>query len=349
MGCSLIPTFIYIYTFYLRARLAERGKSQKGIEDMVLQIKAELDDSQQLINATPMLLVDPKTLDYSKTTNPEELYNILLLKEQKITELMSRSQRQEAKIIDLQENLKEKDSVIDARTKAITLMTDSLSKKGKTTLDALDETKEQMRKMQENFITLESEMKARQIKLLEDLKAKNLEINELKELNEDLSKGVVKSDTQNSSEFLLQELKERLELSLQENETHQKTISNLENQLEVNLKEIKILKNTELCIDQPLPNDEVNKLKKQLDESNKNMIKIKAQSKSRMKDLTKKLETFKKMSDANALIIQLQNENTSLSEKVAELEEEKGNLQLNMVESSDSVKGKSFLRKCLST
>lgn len=127
---------------------------------MVTQLKAQLNDSQQLIG--PVTTYESKSFDYSKNSSPEELYNILVIKERKITELIAKSQKQEATILDLQENLKEKDSVIEARTKAITLMTDSLSRKGKDTLDALDDTKEQMRSMQENFVTLESEMKARQ-------------------------------------------------------------------------------------------------------------------------------------------------------------------------------------------
>lgn len=329
--------------FCFRAKLAERGKSQKGMEDMVTQLKAELNDSQQLINSAPMLFIDPKILDYSKSTNPEELYNILIMKEQKISELLSKTQRQEGKILDLQENLKEKDSVIDARTKAITLMTDSLSKKGKTTLDALDETKEQMKKMQEDFITLESEMKARQLKLLEELKAKNLEIQDLQDWNQKFLKDnqvKLEQDAQVQPDILVKKLQEQLEISKQENDKHLEEIANLNKQLHDNMEDIKILKSTGVSMQKLVSNDdEVNKLKKQLEESNKSMIKIKAQSKSKIKDLTKKLEAFKKMSDANTLIAELQIENTKLSEKVAELEEEKGNLQLNMVESSDSIKG----------
>lgn len=308
---------------------------------MVTQLQADLNDSQQLINSGPISFIDSKTLEYNKSTNAEELYNILLSKEQKITELMTRNQKQEAKILDLQENLKEKDSVIDARTKAITLMTDSLSKKGKTTLDALDETKEQMRKMQEDFVNFENDMKARQVKLLEDLKAKNLEIQELKETNEKLLKDYQlkeESDSQNQ-DVIIKDLQSQLESCKLENEKYSVKISDLEHQLEESLKDVKRLKNVGASADKPGSNDEeINKLKKQLEESNKNMIKMKAQSKSKIKDLTKKLETFKKMSDVNALVLQLQNENTKLSDRVTELEKDKENLQLNMVESLDSIK-----------
>ncbi|EFA02160.2 protein lava lamp [Tribolium castaneum] len=293
-----------------KVRLAERGKSQKGIEEMVTQLKAQLDDSQHLISQSPLnlSLQDPK-IDYSENSNAQELYAVLLTKEKRISDLLAKVQKLETNVLDLQENLKEKDSVIDARTKAITLMTENLSRKGKNTLDTLDETKEQMRKMQENFVALEAEMKARQMKLLEDLRLKNYEIAELQETNANLEKQI-------------SEKAEDLELDLK---TENSRLLDKIRELEVKLEESQ-------------ESEEVAKLKKQLEEANKNMIKVKAQHKSKVKELTKKIESFKKMSDANAEIVKLEAENSRLSQKIAELEEEKGSLQLKLVE-SDSNKG----------
>lgn len=309
-----------------KARLAERGMRQKDIEEMVTAIKTQLNDSQPIINTTQM---SEKNLDYNKNTNPEELYNILLVKERRITDLLEKTQKQEGVILDLQENLKEKDQVIDARTKAITLMTDNLSKKGKDTLDALDETKEQMRKMQENFITLEAEMKARQMVLLNDLKSKNAEIAELQDQNEKFKNSVVpeKSEIDNH-EVIIRDLQQKLAESKSLNEEYIIKIKELESKVDV-------IEET----NSPSQNSALEKLKKQLDESNKNMIKVKAQNKSKIKELNKKLDAFKKMSDANVMIVNLQNEITKLNEKIAELEDEKGNVQLKMVESIDSLKG----------
>ncbi|XP_072380192.1 uncharacterized protein [Diabrotica undecimpunctata] len=321
-----------------KAKLAERGMRQKDLQEMVTAIKSQLNDTQQIINATPAGLISiEKSLEYNKNTSPEELYNILLVKEKKITELFEKTHKQEGTILDLQENLKEKDQVIDARTKAITLMTDNLSKKGKDTLDALDETKEQMRKMQENFITLESEMKARQMMLLNDLKNKNIEITELqeeieqvrKEKNE-MSKSNVEKPEAENHELIIKDLQQKLADSKKLNEENASKINDLESQLQ----------HTQEKSGQS-SSSEIEKLKKQLEESNKNMIKVKAQNKSKIKDLNKKLDSFKKMSDANATIIQLQNDITKLNEKIAELEEEKGNMQLKMVESIESLKGSS--------
>lgn len=102
-------------------------------------------------------------------------------KDNKIAELSSKIFSLEATIIDLQENLKEKDSVIDSKTKAITLMSADLSKKGKTTLDTLEETKDEMRTMQENFILVETSLRDKNDNLLKQLEEKSAQISTLEE------------------------------------------------------------------------------------------------------------------------------------------------------------------------
>lgn len=62
-------------------------------------------------------------------------------------------------VMDLEEALKEKESVIEARTQAVTLLTQDLTLKGKNTLDNLEETRQEMRTMQNNFVTIESQLK----------------------------------------------------------------------------------------------------------------------------------------------------------------------------------------------
>jgi Mg2+ and Co2+ transporter CorA len=101
--------------------------------------------------------------------------------EKKIMELNSKIINLEATILDLQENLKEKDSVIDSKTKAITLMSADLSKKGKTTLDTLEDTKDEMRIMQENFVLLETSLKNKNANLLEQLQERDNKILELEQ------------------------------------------------------------------------------------------------------------------------------------------------------------------------
>lgn len=64
--------------------------------------------------------------------------------------------------------MKEKDEVISARTQAITLLSEDMSRKSKTTLDTLEETQEQMRQMQSNFISIEERMKKEHQRLKEE-------------------------------------------------------------------------------------------------------------------------------------------------------------------------------------
>lgn len=371
-----------IDVFNFRAKLAERGKNQKGIEDMVTQMKAQLDDSQILMSHTPLnlSLTETKQESYSINSSSQELYNILINKEKRMSEMVLRIQKLEANVLDLQENVKEKDSVIDARTKAITLMSENLSKKGKSTLDALDDTKLQMRKMQENFVELEQQMKEENCRLLNEIQRKENDITSLKQQNlylenvqeqlkveinvlegnrddvdssahiEKLQSRVNELEIENSNkpsgeefEKLKEQLKERnnhyeeLKLKLQEKESiitdHLTTIKDLENKSSTQGSDKKLAN-----LDIKLENEEIVKLKKQLDESNKNMIKVKAQHKSKIKELNKKVDSFKKMNDANAEVVKLHDENSKLNQKIAELEEEKGALQLKIME-TDSTKG----------
>lgn len=104
----------------------------------------------------------------------EEKENQIALLNKKILEL-------EATVLDLQENLKEKDSVIESKTRAVTLMSADLSKKGKTTLDTLEDTKDEMRTMQEHFILLETSLKNKNESLLEQLQGRDSKIAELED------------------------------------------------------------------------------------------------------------------------------------------------------------------------
>ncbi|KAF5308263.1 hypothetical protein FQR65_LT06256 [Abscondita terminalis] len=417
-----------------KLRLAQRGKFQKGIEETVTQLKAQLDDSQQLINQTPLNL----SLAETKTEN----YN------RRLGELVGKVHKLEANVIDLQENLKEKDSVIDARTKAITLMTESLSKKGKNTLDALDDTKEQMRKMQENFVALEMDMKAEKQGLLNELDNKNafittlqdsyymlqntniqlqseidtykassgeyeplvnrisdleielaqkaahlekvlgelkekedeiqhlqqkcslleddcsklqsnvgtnvdlnnelevlrLRVAELEELNLELTKSSSEAMTprdspQRSSKKGKRgqkggpkpkdnsELQKLLDKSKEECELHRIKVTECElviQELNSTLADLKSKKDEEKEV-----SEDVGKLKKQLEDSNKNMIKIKAQNKSKIKELNKKIDELKNLGDGKEKLIEIENENSKLKERIDELEKENENFVKN--------------------
>lgn len=73
-------------------------------------------------------------------------------------------------------------------------------------------------------------------------------------------------------------------------------------------------------------------LNNDIEAANKNMIKVKSNNKLKLKQLQKTIDNFSKVSDTNAEIVKLNEELHQLSQKVAELEEEKGNLQLHLVD-----------------
>lgn len=99
-------------------------------------------------------------------------------KDNRIAELSNRVLQLEATVIDLEENLKEKDSVIDSKTKAITLMSADLSLKSKSTLDTLEDTKDEMRTMQANFVLIETSLKHKIDSLLQQLQGRDGQIAE---------------------------------------------------------------------------------------------------------------------------------------------------------------------------
>lgn len=90
----------------------------------------------------------------------------------------------ENKILDYQENLKEKECVIEARTQAVSLLSENMSMKGKNTIDLLEDTKQEMFKMQQRFIDAEDQYK-REIEALNvELDNRNYKVSNLEEVND---------------------------------------------------------------------------------------------------------------------------------------------------------------------
>lgn len=109
----------------------------------------------------------------SSSQTPEEVSSQSVYRDNRIMELNSRIAELEATVLDLEENVREKDSVIEARTKAITLMSEDFSRRNKVTVDNLEETREEMRKMQNNFVLQEVKMKEENKRLKQELAAKH--------------------------------------------------------------------------------------------------------------------------------------------------------------------------------
>ncbi|XP_018340854.1 PREDICTED: protein lava lamp-like isoform X2 [Trachymyrmex septentrionalis] len=453
-------------------RSKELTETKRAVEEKVEAIRQQLDETdfaaaehKDQLSITP---IRPLVIT-SNVMAPVQIQNIQE-KEKKIMELNNKIIELEATILDLRENLKEKDSVIDSKTKAITLMSADLSKKGKTTLDTLEDTKDEMRTMQENFILIETSLKNKNVSLLEQLEERDNRISELEhtvnrfeeQLKEQKIAELVSADFSRSTmdtlaetkdamksmqenfvlvesslklkndnllqqlgeyeiklaeakerifqlesgagivttpavedlqfriekleqnnrqlldekyelqkniagwqdkiitsklgdgndaivekdnriaelENLIEELKQSNKLLEEESKTElQKQVAELSSKneeysnkitdFEKQVHELEAEKNDiamRLSTEQAVPKEDmIIKLTKELEDLNKSMIKLKAQHRSKVKNLQKQLENFKMISDTNAELVRLGNQ-------VALLEEEKGNLQLSLVD-----------------
>lgn len=403
-----------------RAKMAERESKSKEIEQMVTELKSKFETSQLSLEKSLELgrsmgdlssiptapLHSQSFSDVSQTSRSFSLENERIkflekrIREHEATLSKSRNltesdkvQKLERKILDLEENLREKESVIDARTKAVSLLSENLTKKKKDVVDSLEDTKQEMFKMQETFLEAESSYKDEVDRLNRVINERNDEIQNLNEKCEILEKSRYDLTIENS------ELKTKLEdvqdysTKISElnklNETLQKQISNLESQryefiteeevgeanLEGNkdtrselLEKIKSLEqllesrnneyeqleeklqektveldvvNANFSVIQEKYNSltpkslfppdsnaddeapaEIIKLKQQLDDSNKNMIKTKL----KIKNLQKQVDSFKK-ADTTSEVAKLTEEIQILTQRIAELEEDKINNQ----------------------
>ncbi|KAJ8726901.1 hypothetical protein PYW08_015298 [Mythimna loreyi] len=121
-----------------------------------------------------------KMVDNSDVT---QLINTIKDKDNSLSVMQVKMRAMETTILDLQEKINEKDQIIEAKNKATTLMSDSLSKKEKDSMILLEDTRQQMTKMQENFIAMETEWKEEKQNLLKEIGIKDEKIQHLEEAN----------------------------------------------------------------------------------------------------------------------------------------------------------------------
>ncbi|XP_076182012.1 uncharacterized protein LOC143154091 isoform X2 [Ptiloglossa arizonensis] len=213
-------------------RNKERTETKRAVEEKVEAIRQQLEEKdvpnpdlaimglqKDQLSITPIKPV----MITSEVMSPIQIENIQE-KESKIKELTDKIVELEAIVIDLQENLKEKDSVIESKTKAVTLISADLSKKGKMTLNTLEDTKDEMRTMQEHFVLLETSLKNKNDNLLVQLQERDNKIAELEgsidrfeqQVNEQKLSESASVDFSRSTMDTLVETKEAMK-SMQEN------------------------------------------------------------------------------------------------------------------------------------
>ncbi|XP_065075339.1 protein lava lamp-like [Ochlerotatus camptorhynchus] len=442
-----------------RLKMAARESHKREMEERVIELKHKLESTQQTLERSvefgrstgDLTLLTPMKMgrfEFNKSTSDltqlvgsgassnfdVERLNYLegrvKVLEQELTNKETVPEKDEVvrelerKILDLEEALKEKECIIDARTQAVSLMTENLSLKGKNTVDLLEDTKQEMYRMQTNFVQAESNMKAELDRLqvevdeknskisnleemnniletarydltvenaslkqkLEDVQDFSTKISELNKLNQSLQHRITELESQKYDfitdaeaeqakfgesdekyqELLdrIQELEEELSRKATPEEDLLEKIRSLEAtiqaqkeeidnyklqhaELQENLQEktveLNVLNANFSVLQEKLKNAgpkplfpksaeeeaevENSKLKQQLDEANKSMIK----SKLKIKQLQKQVDSFKKTSAVHEEVVRLTDEVQTLAQRLAEVEEEKGNLQLHLV------------------
>ncbi|XP_034939781.1 golgin subfamily B member 1-like isoform X2 [Chelonus insularis] len=214
-------------------------------------------------------------------------------KDKQISELNSKINELESIIIDLKDSLSNKDAVIESKTKAITLVTDNLSQKSKVTLDKLEDTKDEMRHMQETFIATEEGFRMKINNLLSQLQERDSTIIEYEDKIKYVTSENDQLRLQNDHFNLIISNKDKQIIELEEKFKSEEDLHNLINEKD----------------------NQIAKLQNSIQELNHNMIKIKAQSKSKLKNLQERLDSYYKSSSSNE-------EEVNLVNKVAILEEE---------------------------
>ncbi|XP_045527120.1 protein lava lamp-like isoform X1 [Pieris brassicae] len=159
----------------------------KQKEILMQRIKQYKEISKRPSKTTPVfkkeLTHESSELRKSSDKENSKLMNLVKDKEKALSLLQVKLKATETTILDMQEKLHEKDQIIEAKNKATTIISDSLTKKEKDAMDILDDTKEQMIKMQNNFVAMEGEWKEEKMKLLADIEAKDDQLKSLKEAN----------------------------------------------------------------------------------------------------------------------------------------------------------------------
>ncbi|KAG4080652.1 hypothetical protein HA402_013182 [Bradysia odoriphaga] len=201
-----------------RLKMAERENSKRGIEELVTQLKAKVDSSKTSLEKTSQLgrsvgdlsvwsvkdrhMSSSDLSNYATATTFEK--ERLKFLERRVRELeiemknkenefltrnadsehLENAKRLESRILDLEEALKEKECVIDARTQAVSLLSENLSLKGKNTVDLLEETKLEMQEMQKKFIEAENGYRVEIERLKSEIEEKSIKIENMDQVND---------------------------------------------------------------------------------------------------------------------------------------------------------------------
>ncbi|XP_059060206.1 uncharacterized protein LOC131853355 [Achroia grisella] len=168
--------------------LANTLKQKELVMERIKQYK-EISKRPSLIKSSPISKKDssnelkPDVKRVSEISNVSQLMNTVKEKENMVSIMQVKLRAMETTILELQEKINEKDQIIEAKNMATSLMSDTLSKKEKDSMLLLEDTKQQMTKMQENFISMETEWKEEKQRLQKEIQVQDEKINSLEEAN----------------------------------------------------------------------------------------------------------------------------------------------------------------------
>eukprot|EP00092_Neocalanus_flemingeri_P001893 GFUD01002020.1.p1 GENE.GFUD01002020.1~~GFUD01002020.1.p1 ORF type:complete len:4147 (-),score=1483.97 GFUD01002020.1:293-12733(-) len=148
---------------------------------------------------------------YGSYSSHYDLKELVSAKENKILELNEQIANFNRRVWDLEEGLKEKDEVISARTQAVGLASASLAAKGKDTLDQLEDTRQELRSLQENWSREQGEWRREREETRILLEGANARVESMQEANRRLERS---RDEVGSKNQELREVVGRLEEDL---------------------------------------------------------------------------------------------------------------------------------------
>jgi hypothetical protein len=317
----------------IRAKESEELKSRQGLEHLVDQLQKELEDRDTVISqmyeqmsvasfqTSPInspFVMSPNAGSPTGDRSPDRTpplgcsvdsaagsffsthYRSYTDKDNKILELTEKNIELERQLFDTEESLHAKEEVVRARTAAVTLMSADLSAKGKTTLDQLEDTRTEMRKMQSNFAEQEAQWREKTSCLEVELEGKTKRLGSV-----DVSLGRLE--------------KVRFELTTKNAELQEKIVA-----LQTTLFDVKTKREEESVSSYQLEE----KLKEKIIALERTVEVAERTRNDRKEEF---IEAIKNLTEDEGIA----NKIVELENKVTVLEEEKGNLQLRLVDFED--------------
>ncbi|KAF4524546.1 hypothetical protein B566_EDAN002820 [Ephemera danica] len=171
----------------VKVNLLQQQVEQTSLAEQLNVQLPELDSSSEMADSSTSGLLSPTPSIDLSSDKSREFYAQIIQKDNKIGELNNRILELERDIMDYQENLREKDELLDAKARSVALITEDMSRRNKTTVDALEETRQEMRAMQKHFVEAESKLKDENNNLKTTLASKEQRLSQLESLRFDLN------------------------------------------------------------------------------------------------------------------------------------------------------------------